>query len=178
MRRAFVLALAAALAGSSQASADRHGTATFSGRCELAGTVAFDPPLTNQPQATTQLARLSGTCSGRFVDVRGRAHELDGAPVSDVARSVAPEGSCLAGTAAGLGTLTFPDGRIRFRLSETRLAAFPLLTFEGARSGSARAPATPSTTQDPIAALQACAGPGVAAFDIDARLQTTPQMTG
>ena len=52
------------------------------------------------------------------------------------------------------------------------------LTFDGRRSGSARAAATPSMSQDPVAALQACAGAGLTAFAIDARLQTMPQISG
>ncbi len=168
-----LLITAVVLAAASPASAS-----TFSGSCHLAGTVAFDPPLTNSPQPITQLARLTGTCDGRFVDAHHRAHELSGAPVTDTGWSEAPAGSCTAGTADGFGTLTFPYGRIRFRLSETRVAAFPLLTFDGRRSGSARAAATPSMSQDPVAALQACAGAGLTAFAIDARLQTMPQISG
>lgn len=171
MRRLLVIAVV--LASASPASGS-----TFRGSCHLAGTVAFDPPLTNMPQPTAQLAHLAGTCDGRFVDAHRRAHELSGAPVTDTAWSEAPADSCAAGTAYGFGTLTFPYGRIRFRLSETRLAAFPLLTFDGRRSGAARTAATPSTSQDPVAALQACAGAGVTAFAIDGRLQTTPQISG
>jgi hypothetical protein len=175
MRRVLAIGFLAGLAGAPCAFAR---PTRFSGRCDFTGAVAFDPALTNLPQPVVQRARAAGTCTGRFVDARGRAHRLAGAPVTYAARSVAEADSCLGGTADGSGVLTFPDGRLGFLLSETRLAAVPLLTLDGGRSGSAMAAVTPNAGQDPVAALRACAGPGLEEFTFDARLQTTPRISG
>jgi hypothetical protein len=73
------------IAAAGQASADRaapsHDANTFSGSCKISGTVAFDPRLTNTPQATTQQVQATGTCSGTFTGPNGQAHQLNDASV-------------------------------------------------------------------------------------------------
>jgi hypothetical protein len=165
--------LAIAIIGLMGASPALGRSVTFSGSCALSGTVSFEPFLTVAPQAVVQTASAAGTCSGTL---RGRP--ISGVSATYAARSEAPDGSCLGGTASGSGTLKFGGARLRFTMSETRAAAFPMLMLQGARSGSASAVVTPSTSQDPIATLQACGGGGLRQFSFDGRLQTTPQITG
>jgi hypothetical protein len=179
MGRAVVTITAVALlASAGTATARAHRATSFSGRCELSGAVSFTPALTISPQPVTQRAQAAGACTGTFTDAAGRRHRLDGAAVAYAARSESPMGSCLGGTASGAGVLTFPYGRLRFRLSETRAAALPVLTLSGASSGTAVGSVTPASSQDPLAAVQACAGAGLDRFELDARLQTTPRISG
>src|SRR5437588_3384959 len=83
---AATIGAAVVLIAAGQASAHRAGPSddanTFNGSCNLSGSVAFVPPLTNTPQALTQYARATGTCSGTFVGRNGRTHQLNSAPVS------------------------------------------------------------------------------------------------
>ena len=80
------LVVGLALIGAGQAAAHRtaarHHANTFAGTCQLSGTIAFMPPLTNTPQPLTQRARATGTCSGTFTGRNGREHTLANAPVS------------------------------------------------------------------------------------------------
>jgi hypothetical protein len=170
MRRVLLAIVVVALAGAPPA---LGRSVTFRGSCALSGTVSFEPFLTVAPQDVVQTAFATGTCSGTL-----RGKPISGATATYAARSEAPDGSCLGGTASGSGTLKLGGARVRFTMSETRAAAFPLLMLQGARSGSASAVVTPSTSQDPIATLQACGSDGLHEFSFDGRLQTTPQITG
>src|SRR5205823_3658699 len=77
--------------------------ATFSGACDFHGIVRFDPPLTNTAQPVSQYAQAPGSCSGTFVDRKGRSHMLSDAPVTYVASSTGTMSSCVAGVAQGAG---------------------------------------------------------------------------
>ena len=178
MRGIVCLIAAGLLVSAAPAAAKHHGATSFSGNCELSGAVSFSPALAVSPQPTVQTARAAGTCTGTFTDAAGRRHRLDAAPVTYAAQSASATGSCLGGTASGRGVLTFPHGRLRFGLSETRAAAVPVLTLSGARSGTAIGLVTPAASQDPIAAVQACAAAGLDRFELDARLQTAGSISG
>lgn len=151
---------------------------SFSGNCSLSGSVSFTPPMTTSPQPVDQSAHASGTCSGTFVDRRGHTHQLSGAPVSYAGSEHGDSASCGGGTDSGSGSLAFPDGTIRFTISEARGAAVVNASLSGAAGGSARALAAPSQSQDPLGTLQQCAGAGLAQANIDIHAQTTPTISG
>jgi hypothetical protein len=178
MRGIICLIAAGILASAAPAAAKPHRATSFDGNCALSGAVSFSPALTLSPQPVVQTARAAGTCTGTFADAAGRPHRLDAAPVTYAAQSASAMGSCPGGTASGSGVLTFPYGRLRFGLSETRAAAVPVLTLSGARSGTAIGLVTPASSQDPLAAVQACAGAGLDRFELDARLQTGGRISG
>jgi hypothetical protein len=134
--------------------------------------------MTNTPQPLVQHASAPGACTGTLTDRHGRARPLDNAPVTYRATSSGDAISCAAGTATGSGTLAFAYGKLRFTMSETRVAAFPTLELTGARGGSAEALARPSSSQDPAAAVAACAGPGLEEFLFDAHMQTISPLSG
>lgn len=115
--------------------------------CTLSGTVAFQPPLTNTPQSVTQFARATGTCSGTFIGGNGQTHQLNSAPVSYRATEYASGASCNAGTDSGSGTIIFPDGTIKFTISETRVSGGVAVTLKGAAGGSAVGQANISPAQ-------------------------------
>lgn len=150
---------------------------SFSGSCSLSGSVSFTPPLTTSPQPVDQSAHASGTCSGTFVDRQGKTHQLSGAPASYVGSEHGDSASCGAGTDEGSGRLEFPEGTIRFSISEVRGAAVVAASLTGTAGGSAKALAEPSQSQDP-ATLQQCAGAGIQQAKIDIHAQTTPTISG
>jgi hypothetical protein len=178
MRGIICLVAAGLLVIAAPAAAKPHTATSFDGNCALSGAVSFSPALTLSPQPVVQTARAAGTCTGTFTDAAGRRHRLDAAPVTYAAQSASAMGSCLGGTASGSGALKFPYGRLRFGLSETRAAALPVLTLGGARSGTAIGLVTPASSQDPVAAVQACAGTGLDRFELEARLQTVGRISG
>src|SRR4051794_33049918 len=147
---------------------------TLDGSCDFAVTVTFDPPLTNAPQDVDQTAKGTGTCSGTFVDRRGREHQLSDSPVTYYSFSEATGASCLSGVNSGTGTLGFAYGKLRFAFDEKRAGPFPTLSYTGAQGGSALGNAEPAAGADPVAAVQACGGDGLRAFDVEGRLGTTP----
>jgi hypothetical protein len=151
---------------------------SFDGTCSFSGPVHFDPAMTNTPQTIQQYVRIPGTCSGTFVDSRGRTHQLSDAPTTFTETSTAANSSCLSGTATGTGALIFQIGKILFSFSETRPGATPLLTLTGARSGSANGVAHPSQSEDAVADAQACNGAGLEQFNVDAEMTTTPTISG
>jgi hypothetical protein len=178
MRGIICLVAAGLLVIAAPAAAKPHTATSFDGNCALSGAVSFSPALTLSPQPVVQTARAAGTCTGMFTDAAGRRHRLDAASVTYAAQSASAMGSCPGGIASGSGVLTFPHGRLRFGLSETRAAAVPALTLSGARSGTAIGLVTPASSQDPLAAVQACAGAGLDRFELDARLQTGGRISG
>jgi polyvinyl alcohol dehydrogenase (cytochrome) len=150
---------------------------TFSGSCQLSGTVDFNPPLTNSPQAVDQTARATGTCSGTFTDTAGRDHQLSNAPVTYAATEHADSGSCGGGTDAGSGTMTFQYGVSHFTISETRAGAGVIVQTQGTRSGSAAGVATAGG--NPVDIAQQCGGSGMKEAQIgNAEVHTTPSMSG
>src|SRR4051794_34625884 len=76
---------------------------TFSGSCELSGSVRFQPALTNDPQEGGAFARVRGTCTGTLSN-SGNTRALRGEPVRAGTASRGLE-SCGAGRAAGYGYL-------------------------------------------------------------------------
>jgi hypothetical protein len=155
----------------------RPAPVSFSGDCELTGTVTFDPPMTNTPQTIEQHARAPGTCTGTFTDGRGREHELDGAPVVFDERGRGDNVSCASGTPTGTGFLEFELGRLDFEMAESRAGALALLNLTGQKSGSAAAFGTPPPGGDPSALLAKCSGPGIERVELTGRL-TTPGISG
>ena len=146
---------------------------SFSGDCEFAGTVAFDPPMTNEPQTVQQRAKAPGTCSGTFVDRKGREHQLDGARVTYRATAGGDAVSCASGTPSGGGALVFRRGRLRFAMSEARVGPLATVSLRGRRSGSATFVVTPRPDGDPVALLQKCAGSGIERVELVGRLSSS-----
>ena len=174
MRATAVAAVLAALLGGpagAQAS-------SFHGSCEFSGTVFFDPPMTTAPQTIAQSAAAPGTCSGTLVGRRGRTRALDAAPARYRARSSGDGVSCAFGLASGSGVLTIGRARIPFLMTEYRGGATPLIRLTGKAGGEAWMPVTPSQSSDPVAAVQACNGPGLDHFDLDAHMQTLGAISG
>ena len=163
-------------AGRATVTARRDRPSSFTGDCDFAGTVWFDPPLTNTARPTRQRVRGPGTCSGTFVDGRGRTHDFTDAPATYLDHNLAEAASCSGGSAVGGGSLVFPWGDIDFTMTEERVAAVAIATLTGARSGSARAIGTASG--DPVATLQKCAGPGLKQSGLSGHVTTTQTITG
>jgi hypothetical protein len=152
--------------------------ASFDGSCEFSGAVTFTPAMTSAPQPIAQHANAPGTCTGKFVDHRGVAHQLDKAATTYRAESSGDSVSCAFGTAAGTGSLVFPDGEIAFVMHEYRAAATPLIRLDGKDGGGAWMPVTPSQSSDPSVAVQACNADGLKQFDLDAHLMTDGAISG
>jgi hypothetical protein len=159
------------------ASAKPRRPVTFSGTCTLSGTVVQDPPMTAVPAPGHAVATATGACSGTLTDRRGREHTLDNAPARYVARATGVVG-CGGGTATGAGALRIRGRRIRFGFEEVRGPGVAAIRLTGARGGSASGEAAASTSEDPAAIAQACAGAGVSSVRIDANLATTPSISG
>ena len=131
---------------------------SFSGSCELSGTVVFSPPMTTTPQSIAQSADATGTCNGK--------------PARYRAQSSGDNVSCAFGLDTGSGVLRIGRrSRIAFTMTEYRGGATPLIHLTGARGGDAWMAVTPSQDSDPLAAVQACNGAGLDAFALDAHLQ-------
>ena len=169
---------AAVLAVPTATGAAQTRASTFDGSCDFTVTVSFDPPLTNAPQDIDQTVRGTGLCTGTFVDRRGRTHELTDSPIGYYSFSHAENSSCLAGLNTGSGAFTFRYGKLGFAFTERRATAVPTLEYTGLAGGSALGQGEPSQSSDPAAAVQACGGSGLASFDVDGRLQTTPSISG
>jgi hypothetical protein len=164
--------------GATLAFAPAAHAASFDGSCEFSGSVIFSPPMTTTPQPVAQSADAPGTCSGTFVDRRGRRSTLNGAPARYEAQSSGDAVSCAFGVASGSGVLDFPRGRIRFAMNEYRGGATPLIHLTGTAGGEAWMPVTPSQSSDPVAAVQACNGSGLQSFALDAHMQTVGAIRG
>lgn len=151
---------------------------SFDGSCQFSGSVQFSPAMTNQPQPIAQSADAPGTCSGTFVDRRGRTYKVYGAPVTYRAESAGDAVSCAFGLASGNGTLSFRRGSIRFAMSEYRAGATPVIRLVGIAGGEAWMAVTPSQDSDPVAAVQACNGAGLESFELDAQMRTVGAISG
>lgn len=159
-------------------SAEGGGANTFSGTCQMTGSVSFEPALTNSPQSVVQHARATGTCSGSFTDRVGRTSQLSDAKVRYVATERATNATCGAGTDVGTGALRFRYGAIRFSISEVRTGPLVTAIAQGARGGSAAGQGNVSPSANPVTILQQCAGAGLAGAPIDIRLASTPSISG
>ena len=164
--------LLAALALSSFATAGEQRAESFSGTCEMSGTVRHQPPLTEEPAPTKIRGRFAGTCSGEFTGRRGRTRQLDGARAVYKVRDGGGALSCFGGTATGTGSLRFGKGRkIEFTLTERRPApGLAVVTLEGADGGSATVVGTISPSEDLMELNERCDGAGVRLVRGDARI--------
>jgi hypothetical protein len=142
------------------AAGHERGASTFEGSCHFAGTVSFEPPLTDEAQPARGSARAGGPCTGTFTDRRGRSHELDGDRVTYVAANRGSM-SCGGGVAEGGGYLGFGSRRLRFTLTEVRGTGAAELFIEGARGGVAQGVASVSQEEDPAEIAQKCLGSGL-----------------
>ena len=180
--RAGALAMGLVLVGTgvanAQSAANGQGANTFSGTCQLSGTIAFTPPLSNTAQPINQRVQARGTCSGKFTDRGGRTSDLLNAPITYRATEYAPNASCNGGTDSGSGRLTFPSGAIGFTISETRGVAAAPGRLNGAKGGSAAGEANVSPTGNPQQVLTACASSGLPEAPFDGRATTTPSISG
>lgn len=172
-----VLVLAVA-PGERDARALAAPASTFSGSCQLTGSVSFQPALTNSPRSVRQYARASGACSGTFTDRSGRTHQLSSAPATYQASEQASGATCGGGTDSGTGVLGFPYGSVSFSISEVRAGPAVTARAQGADGGSAAGQGNVSPSESPVTVLQACAGSGLSQAPIDIRLSTTPSISG
>lgn len=155
---------------------DQQGPLTFSGSCEFSGIVRFEPPLTNTPQTVSDFARARGTCSGTLTDQSGRSYALSDTPVGYLASDQGANDSCLAGPESiGTGEFRFPQGSLRFHLSESRVGGAAELSLTGDQAGSASGEA--DSTANPTETAQACAGSGLREAPVDIRIGA-PTITG
>ena len=179
MVRILPAAALAALALSSSAGAGAPGTETFSGACDMSGTVRHQPPLTMTPMPTAIHGRFNGTCSGVLTDSDGRTEQLDGAAARYVVRDAGGELSCNGGTATGAGSLLFAGGReIEFTLTERRPApGVAIVSLVGDAGGTATVFGTVSPDEDLVGLSERCNGPGVRVIHGDARI-VSPGISG
>jgi hypothetical protein len=181
MRRVVAICVSlAALAAAPVATAParQQRPMTLDGSCDLAGTVTFRPPLTNQLRPLAQHARANLRCSGTLTDRRGRRHRLRNARARYVADTPPQPASCLTGTPKGAGALVLRWGRLRFRMQESRAAALATLVLSGARGGSALLVASPPPGGDPVPLIQACNGSGIKRVSLTGQLHTAPAISG
>ena len=168
-----------ALADNRYAKHARHARpdSSFSGSCQFAAVVVFEPRLSTSPQSVTDAARGTGTCSGTFIAPH-RDQQLTNAPVSYIASDKGPDATCAAASQIGTGALLFPGGEIKFGLSETRAVSAALLTLTGRNTGSAAGVAAISQSENPLTLAQECSGSGIPQVDVTITLHTTPAMSG
>ena len=157
---------------SSSAGADAPGPESFTGVCEMSGTIRHQPPLTEEPAPTEVRGSFSGTCSGEFTDRDGRTRRLDGAPADYEVQDAGGDLSCLGGTATGTGSLLFGGGQaIEFTLTERRPApGLAAVTLEGVAGGSATVLGTVSASEDLLGINERCNGSGLRLVRGDARI--------
>src|SRR3954454_2686948 len=177
MRRVLtVAALCAAGAGSMPTAA--LAAPSFDGSCQFSGTVDFSPGLTNTPQAVTDVAHATGTCSGTL-DRGGRQVAVSNAPVQYVASDHGDNVTCGEEIAVGSGYLQFaPGNRINFKLYEKRAAAAATLIVKGTDAGQGAGEAHLSRDTDPVAALTACGANGLERAPVDIHLTTSSPISG
>ena len=170
-RLALICCAFTALALTSSAGAEKAGVESFTGGCEMSGTVRHDPPLTGTPAPTEIRGSFSGTCSGQLTDRQGRTRQLDGAPAKYEVRDAGGDLSCLGGTATGTGTLRLGGAEIAFSLTERRPGpGLAIVSLEGAAGGTATVFGTVSPDEDLAEANERCNGSGLRVIRGDARI--------
>lgn len=145
------------------------GEHSFAGSCSLQGTVTFDPPAGDAPQALTYGYAATGTCTGTL---DGQA--VNAAPVS-AHHSGHSYGGCVDAqtTDAGAGTLTFASGQaIDYTVDFTTDLTSVNLTVYGARSGIAPGSATFVTSRTTPDVTAQCAAGTVSTAAMDATFST------
>jgi hypothetical protein len=167
----------AAVGGAGSAAGAPGGSISFSGSCQLSGTVQFDPPLTAAPQGGDVHATAEGTCNGTFTGAGGRAESTDDMLVRAVAQSAGTE-SCAAGSGTGTGYLDFEGQLLRFSYSEVRAGPALVLKADGANSGSALVEGNVSPSANPVTILQACGSTGLTDAPIDIRIAALGTISG
>jgi hypothetical protein len=155
----------------SPATAGKRKPVSFSGSCELAGTLRQDPPLTNETRPGAATAKATGPCEGELVRRNGRTLELDGHELRYFAYA-SGESSCGGGTAEGRGVLRYRKSRVRFAFSEVRGPGAGTITLTGARSGSASGLANVAPDADPAEIATRCAGEGLDEVPIEIRISS------
>ena len=147
---------------------------TFSGSCEFSGIVRFDPPLTATPQEVTSRAVAEGPCTGTWRH-GNKVFQLDGDHVRYRARGAATQG-CDSAEATGEGFLKYRRKKLRFAFAESRLLTTAEVRLSGAAGGAFAGEANASG--DPLAAVQACFGPGLTESEITLSGATSPEISG
>ncbi len=168
------LALACALMVTSAFAAKHSKVETFTGSCDFAGMVTFDPPLTGSIQPTHAVADLNGTCSGTLREPT--AEQATRSSTGALSRRIAGRSVLWRGVASGEGFLDFKEARIDFTLSETRVGTVAPLDIKGRAGGSFSGTATASG--DPVATAAACAGPGLGRANVTISGSTNPTISG
>ena len=167
----------AAASTSSLAGADAPGDETFSGTCEMSGTIRHQPGMTNEPAFVRFHGHFEGVCSGQLTDRHGRTQTLDAAPAEYDGRGSGQLG-CLAGLSTGTGKLTFArGGAIEFRLTERRAPGVAFVTLEGEAGGTGTVVGTVSREEDLQEIGRLCGGPGLRVLRGDARI-ASPGISG
>jgi len=176
------IGIAAAVMAWGQAPAAAGGKqthpATFSGRCDFSGLVRFRPGLSATPRTVAQSVKAPGTCSGSFRDRHGFTHALSGAQVVFSETSSGRNVSCAFGNPTGSGSLRFHWGTLRFAFAERRAGAAVTGTATGARGGAATGYGAPSTSENPVSAVEECGGAGIRQVRVDLHVITTPDISG
>jgi hypothetical protein len=165
-----------ALPGPAPAAQKDHAL-TFSGSCQLSGSVRFKPALTNSPQDGQVYGALRGQCSGTLTGASGHARSLNDRAVKVRGGSHGLE-SCEAGRGTGAGYVAFGHRRLRFTYKEVRGGPALILKADGAKGGSAVAQGNVSPSADPLAITRACGGAGLRRAPVDVRLATSPAISG
>jgi hypothetical protein len=174
-----ICAVAAALGLASSAAAGQPGVETFTGACDMSGSIRHDPPLTQEPAPTEIHGRFSGTCTGELVDREGRTRQLDGAPARYEVRDAGGDLSCNGGTAHGTGSLLFGGGQtIEFTLTERRPGpGLAVVALKGASGGTATLFGNVSPKEDLLQAVERCSGSGLRLIHADGRI-VSPGISG
>jgi hypothetical protein len=156
------------------AAATAHAT-TFSGTCQLSGTVMYSPAITIVPHTGLDVAWGTGTCSGALITNRRHRRILSSAPVTIRERH---HGLiwCMGGASTGTGVLDFTYSRIDFQLAEQRGPGIAVLELTGARGGRALGTAAVDPRSAESAAQQ-CAGSGLTTAPISWTI-ASPSISG
>ena len=169
-------ALIAPGVGSSAQSAEADAE-TFTGECQMSGTIRHQQPLTNEPAPNEFHGRFRGGCSGSITNPDGSTQQLDQAPAIYDARG-GGDLSCLGGIVTGMGSLIFDQGtEIDFRFTERRAPGAAVVTLEGVAGGSATVLGTLSRMEELPELGEQCSGSGVRVLRGDARI-ASPGISG
>jgi hypothetical protein len=154
------------------ATATDQATTSFTGTCQLTGTVAFQPALTLATQSGRVNVTAPGTCSGQLTLPDGASQSLHAQPATINGASQGSE-SCELGDGTGAADLTLAGQALHFTYSEIRAGPALALTATGALGGSALAEGNISPSANPINILTACTSTGLTQAPIDVRVVAT-----